>query len=470
MKGSTSPRLETSVCISDNLSTLPRQHNVRSHIRPVLLILALVFATFPRNLPAASLIRDADIEHALGELASPILRAAGLSTSRVGVYVVNDNNMNAFVLDPTAIYIHSGMILRLTSAAELQSVIAHEAAHIANGHLVRRATNMQATKNVMMLGMALSAVAGVASGRGDVASGVAIGMTSSAQRVFFGHTRAEESAADQSGVRFMAVAGVDPQGAVKVMELFAGQEALPASRQDVYAQSHPLSRDRLRQLKVLATKYSKGPRPDPQADYWFDRAKGKLSAFIRNPKWTFQRLNDSPAPDVRAMREAVAHHRQNQTKKALAAMDRARAARPGDPYYEELRGQILLESRNWGAAANAYAAAMKGDPRNPLIQAGYGHALLALGGADRTRQAIPYLERAVASDWRNSMALRDLGTAYAKSGNPGMGALVTADAHAMNGRTKEARILAKRAADLLPNGSAGWQRAQDVLNAVEDAE
>lgn len=442
---------------------------MRSIARVVVILFATLFVAEPRNASAATLIRDADIEHSLQQLAAPILRAAGLSPSRVGIYVVQDRNLNAFVLDNSGIYIHSGMILRLTRAAELQAVIAHEAAHIANGHIVRRGVNAQSARNVALLGMALSAAAGAATGQGAAAAGVALGVASSSQRVFFGHTRAEESAADQSGIRYMAAAGADTSGAVSVMELFSGQEALPERRQDIYARSHPLSRDRLRTLKGLAASYKKATKPDPAMEYWFDRAKGKLSAFTRNPKWTFQRSKESPAADVRAMREAVAFHRLNQTGKALASLDRARAARPGDPYYDELRGQILMESRNWGAAANAYAAAAQRAPRNSLILAGYGRALVALGGQQRYQQAVVYLERATASDWRNDLALRDLGTAYAKLGNRGMAALVTAEGHALRGRTKEARILAQRAADMLPGGSAGWRRAQDVLNAVKNA-
>ena len=443
---------------------------MRSTLRLVLCALALVIALGPRNGWAATLIRDPDIEHALKELAAPILRVAGLSPSRVGIYVIGDPSMNAFVLDPTAIYIHSGMILRLTKASELQAVIAHEAAHIANGHLVRRAANAQSARNVMLLGTALSVAAGAAGAGGAAASGIAMGMSSSAQRVFFGHTRAEESAADRSGMRFMAAAGVDTAGAVSVMELFSGQEALPVRRQDIYARSHPLSRDRLRTLKGLAQSYGKAGKPDPVAEYWFDRAKGKISAFQRNPKWTFKRVKDSPSADVRAMREAVAYHRLNQTSKALAALDRARQARPGDPYYDELRGQILLETRNFAAAANAYGAALNRAPKDPLIMAAYGRALVALGGKGRLQKAVPLLERSTARDWRNSQALRDLGAAYAKLGNRGMAALVTAEAHAMHGRTKDARVLAKRAADMLPRGSVGWQRAQDVLNAVKQNE
>ena len=36
------------------------------------------------------------------------------------------------------------LVLQLKSAAQLQSVIAHEAAHISNGHISRRLANAQA--------------------------------------------------------------------------------------------------------------------------------------------------------------------------------------------------------------------------------------------------------------------------------------------------------------------------------------
>jgi predicted Zn-dependent protease len=51
-----------------------------------------------------------------------------------------------------------------------------------------------------------------------------------------------------------------------------------------------------------------------------------------------------------------------------------------------------------------------------------------------------------------------------------MASLVTAERYALTGRMKDAGIHAKRAAGLLPRGSAGWQRAQDVLSAAETAE
>jgi predicted Zn-dependent protease len=55
-------------------------------------------------------------------------------------------------------------------------------------------------------------------------------------------------------------------------------------------------------------------------------------------------------------------------------------------------------------------------------------------------------------------------------GNRGMASVLTAERYAMAGRLKDARIHAERASDLLPRGSPGWQRAQDILVAAETAE
>ena len=79
------------------------------------------------------------------------------------------------------------------------------------------------------------------------------------------------------------------------------------------------------------------------------------------------------------------------------------------------------------------------------------------------------LEKACARDGRDAYVMRDLAAAYAKSGNNGMASLVTAERYALLGRLEDAEIHATRASGLLPNGSGGWQRAQDVLSAAKAA-
>ena len=124
--------------------------------------------------------------------------------------MIDDSSMNAFVIDADSIFIHSGLILRMDTPAMLQSVIAHEAAHIANGHLMRRPINARNARTAAALGTALAAVAGAAAGSGEFAVGAAAGLQGAALRSFFSHTRAEENAADASGMRFLRAAPSPP--------------------------------------------------------------------------------------------------------------------------------------------------------------------------------------------------------------------------------------------------------------------
>jgi predicted Zn-dependent protease len=355
----------------------------------------------------------------------------------------------------------------MDNAAMLQAVIAHEAAHIANGHITRRMANLGNARTVAGLGTALAVIAAAAGG-GEAAGAIAVGTQSAAIRAFLSHTRAEESSADQSGAGYMRSAGIPLSGMVQVFQLFRGQEVLSAGRQDPYVRSHPLSRDRLRTIEGYAAAYGEGAGSDSAKwDYWFARAKGKLTAFQRRPSWTLNRLGDSGYADVALMREAVARHRNSETKKALAAIDRAIALQPQDPFYHDLKGQILMETRNFKGATNAHARAVALRPNDGLLQAGYGRALLASGNP---RAALPALERARSVDFRDGTMLRDLSVAYAKTGDTGMASLVTAERYALRGSLEDAGIHAKRATGLLPEGSGPWQRAHDVLLAAERAE
>lgn len=432
-----------------------------SILRLTVALLLSVLLALPAH--AITLLRDADMEHGLKQIAAPILQAAGLNPNRVKILVVDDPNLNAFVVSQDAIFVHAGLISRLTSAPQLQGVLAHEAAHIANGHLTRRMTNLRVARTAAGLGLALAAVA-AASGSPDAASGIALGSASSAQRVFFKHTRSEEASADQSAVRYMRAAGVSPGALAQVMAIFRGQEALSERNQDPYVRSHPLSRDRLRAIDAYAATAPDLP-DDTTAAYWFERVKGKLNAYKR-PSWTLRRANESPYADVRAIRLAVAYHEGSRTKQALAAVDSAIATRPYDPFFHDLKGEILMETRNFNAAVAAYARAVQLAPRDALILAGYGRALLATG---QTGKALGVLEKSNAIDYRDGSMLRDLSVAYAKSGQTGMAALVTAERYALRGRLSDAGIHAKRASDLLARGSGPWQRAQDVLIAAERA-
>jgi predicted Zn-dependent protease len=426
-------------------------------VTAIFLLLTLSATAFAQG---RSLLRDPDIEHGLKELARPLIATAGLNPARIDILVINDDRMNAFVANDRLMVLHSGLIMRMDSAAELQAVIAHEVAHIANGHLARRQANARAASRVSAIGLAVGLAAALA-GDARAGSGAALGIASGANNVFLGHTRAEESSADASGLRYMAEVGIDPSAMVTVLNRFRGQEALSASRQDAYVRSHPLTRDRLRNVTARAGGFTPRDYDPAVADYWFNRTKGKLSAFLRNPSWTLRRVKASDTSDVGLMRRAVALHRKPDPKAANRAIEALAAKRPKDPYVAELQGQIYLEGGSVSKAVNAYGRAASLAPSNGLILAGYGRALLAANHRD----ALKVLRRARDRDPGNARLLRDLARSFAAAGDGGNASLATAERYVLLGRMNDAGIHAGRAVGLLPRGSPGWRRADEIVAA-----
>ena len=426
----------------------------------VRLVALVSFALYVQIAQAAGLLRDSDIEEGLSQLAAPVLIAAGLSPVSTKILVVNDDRLNAFVIDRRHIFLHSGLILRSKTPEMLQSVIAHEAAHIANGHIARRRQALQLTRNAANFGTALAVAVGAASGSAQAATGIALGIRGSATRKFLSHSRAEESSADQSALGYMVRSGINPMGMMDTLDMFVGQENLIVGRQDPYVRSHPLTRDRMRSVETMAMAHDDLPS-DPGMVYWHARVVGKLSAFQRAPSWTLGRIKNSHSEDIKHMRSAIAHGRAGQLNLAIQAIDRAIAQRPNDPFYQDLKAELYMRNRAFSQSARAYKKAHDMRPKDAIILAGYGRALLADG---QFSQALDILERSRVRDFRNSALLRDLGVAYSKLGKNAMASLVTAERYALQGRIKDAKVHANRAAAGLPVGSPSWQRAQDVVD------
>ena len=409
---------------------------------------------------SAGLLRDSDIEAGLSRIAAPVLIAAGLSPVSTKVFVVDDDRLNAFVIDRHHIFLHSGLILRSTTPEMLQSVIAHEAAHIANGHIARRRQALLLSRNTANFGMALAVAVGAASDLGEAATGIALGVRGSATRKFLSHSRAEESSADQSALGYMVRSGTNPMGMVETLDIFVGQENLVAGRQDPYVRSHPLTRDRMRSVATMAMAHD-DLSSDPNMVYWHARVIGKLSAFQRAPSWTLGRINDSLSEDIKHMRTAIAQGREGKLTSAIKSIDRALALRPADPFYQDLKAELYMRNRAFSKSARSYKKAHHLRPKDAIILAGYGRALLAEGKFSR---ALDILEQARVRDFRNSALLRDLGVAYSKLGKHAMASLVSAERYSLQGRIKDAKMHANRAAAGLPLGSPAWQRAQDIID------
>jgi len=428
---------------------------------------ALVALTAPQA-KALSLIRDAEIERTLARMSSPIFEAAGLTPSTVSIYIVNDRSLNAFVAGGRNMFLHTGLLTTLETPQQVIGVIAHEAGHLAGGHQARRRINLRNAQGPALVGLLAGIAVGVLGG-GDAGAAVALGAQNAITRDFLRHNRSEEASADQAAVSYLSRAGVDPSGLVDVLERFRGQEVFSLDNQDPYMLTHPLSTQRLQLLQQTVAAARVGPsRLDADTDYWFERMRAKIAGFLHSPARVLNDLEGQVETEPVLYAKAVALHRMPAPAESLAAVDRLLALRPDDPFYRELKGQLLFELGRAAEAVPEYRRAVEGAPGQPLILAGLGRALLALETPAADAEALEVLEAARRADTGDAAALRALAVAYSRAGDTGMATLATAERFALVGRMDDAILHAERAATLLGEGSPGWLRAQDILAMKDD--
>lgn len=419
----------------------------------------------PAQAQSRTFIRDAEIESTLRRLSDPIFQAAGLDPASIDIFLLQDGTLNAFVAGGRTMVLNTGLLQRFPQAETLIGVIAHETGHISGGHVTRRAAMARELRGPALMAVILGTAAAAAAGGGQAAAAAAIGGQGAVQRIMTAYTRAEEAAADQAAVSYMTRAGVDPEGMLAILRLFKGQEVFRSDRIDPYLLSHPLSSERISLLEDrIARSTARGATLDPQIAYWHERMRAKLDGFIDRPERVLARVQQSDQPDseFNLYRRAIAEHKAARADVALQTLDRLLRLRPDDPFYWELRGQILFESARPAEAIEPLRRAVALAPAEPLIAGLLGRALLAAGGPRAEAEALATLQRAARDDPGEPMLLRDLAQAYARAGDDGMAALTTAERMAMTGSPRDAAMMARRAMDLLPQGSPGWLRADDL--------
>jgi len=424
---------------------------------------ALAFAAQPAS--AQSILRDAETEALLQDMMDPLTEAAGMPRGSVDVVLVNDPSINAFVSGGQRIYVHSGLINAADSANEVQGVLAHELGHIAGGHIIGIYDAYGKAAKISLLSTLLGVAAALA-GAGEAAMGAMALGQQVALGTFLTFTRQQEASADAAGVQFLSTAGITGKGSISFFQKLQNEEFRRGySQRDeaTYQRSHPLSGDRISHLEA---DYRADPAwdrpPDPEQQARFERVKAKLFGYLATPAQTLNAypryLTGAPARYARA----YAYHKDAHIDEALAETDALVASDPGNAYFLELRGQILLESGRPGEALEALRRATEMSGNDPLIASTYGHALLATEDRSKLAEAEQVLRAAVGRDRENPFAWYQLGMVYGATGDIPRARLASAEQQIMSGRPREALQNAEAAEQSLPQGSTDWIRAGDV--------
>jgi predicted Zn-dependent protease len=431
-------------------------------IRAFLVAVAALLAPMPAV--AQSILRDAETEALFRDMSRPLVAAAGLDPKNVDVVLVNDPQVNAFVVGGQAVYLNSGLINAADSANQVQGVIAHELGHVAGGHAVINPGASAAT-NISLLSLLLGAAAAAAGG-GEAAMGVLMAGQQAAMGKFLAYTREQEASADAAGAQYLSKSGITGKGSLEFFKKLQGLEVRQGYRVqdgDQFYSTHPLTGER---IATLQETYQADPAwnkaPDPKLQERFTRIKAKLFGYLAEPADTLRVYpptdNSVPAHYARA----YAYHKDSQLDRATAETDALLMTAPDDPYFLELKGQILLEAGKPAEALEPLRRATQLTNNQPLIATTFGHALIATEDPKHFAEAQDVLRAAVSRDRENPFAWYQLGVIYAANGDMPRARLASAEQQVLNGQMREALASAQAAELGLPQQSPDWIRAQDI--------
>jgi predicted Zn-dependent protease len=434
-----------------------------------LLMVALILATIGVRPAYAqddqggpSALRDSETELLFKDISRPLIKAGGLDPNNVDVVLLNDSEINAFVDRGQVVYIQSGLLQAADNVNQLQGVIAHELGHVAGGHSIRLEQGAKAATGLSIATMVLGALA-IAAGAGDAAMGIMAAGQQAAMGKFLAFTRSQEASADAFAVKALRSAGVSGKGMLQFFAKLQNQEyRLAIYAKDSYDRTHPLDSERIQALEQNLKSDPAYNKPiDPDLEVRFERVKAKLWGFV-DPKQAVIKYPESNQSVPAHYARAYAYHIGGYPDKANAEADALLAKDPHDPFFLELKGQILLEGGKPLEAIAPLREAVARSGKMPLIAAMLGHALVATDDPKNFAEAKTVLKEAVNRDNEDPFAWYQLGVIYDREGDEARAALATAERSNLQNNPKLALASAQLAMKGIPPGSPDYLRAQDI--------
>ncbi|HAA92229.1 MAG TPA: peptidase [Rhodospirillaceae bacterium] len=415
-------------------------------------------------------VRDTEIENTIRVYSAPLFEAAGLDMGSVRIRLVLSQALNAFVAGGQRIFINTGLLTRAGNPSQVIGVLAHEIGHISGGHLSRIQEGLRNASTQSIIATVLGAAAAIAAGQPEGLAGAIIGGQALGQRTLFKYTQGMEQSADQAGVDFLERTGQSSKGLLEFLKILHKQSALYTDSRDPYASTHPLTLDRVRFLEnhVAKSRFSNVP-VSRQLTIMHARMRGKINGYVDDPARTLETYHAEDKGIEARYARAYAFMKLHKVREALAIVDQLITDSPKDPFFHELKGDILKDAGEVRRAIVSYRAAVKIIPWAALIRINLARMQLELNDPKLDDEVVMNIREALRYERELPIAWRQLATIYGRRGQTGKASLALAEEAMLRGDISRATLNAKRAIKSLPVGSPEHIRAQDIEKQVAQA-
>ena len=400
-------------------NTLTRISSISPYLRSCLYTWFVVFlflCSFKTQ--AAGIINDEEVETVINQMARPIFLAAGVNPEEIKFYIVLDQSVNAFVYGGRNIFINTGLITLFNDPDVLKGVIAHELGHITGGHIARREEQIKRLLPQFLFTNLLG-VAAMLGGAGELGSAILSGSSHSLERSMLRHSRENESSADQAAFQYLQRSHNSNAGLLKLLQYFQ-TEKRHFDQLNPYASTHSIDSERISAVKLSVANSSNQYQSSNEEKRQYAMIVAKLRGFIEPVDNIIKHDQKDLDPTARKYELAVALFRKPDLKAALAKMNELILEESKNPYFYELKGQMLFENGYVKESAIAYKTAAELLPSSYLIKLEYAVALINEPDSKNNgdMQAALNILQYVAYKQPNSLwVYRNLAIAYGKLGD-----------------------------------------------------
>ena len=226
--------------------TVPITGRRQLNLLPAAQEMQLGFNSFQQTKSTVPISHDPTVNALVQRVGKRIAAVADLPGAQWEFVVFESKEANAFCLPGGKVGVYTGILPITRDEAGLATVIGHEVAHAVARHGAERVSEgMLIQGGGQLLGAAMSA----SDPQVQALTTAAYGLGAQLGRTL-PHSRAQESEADQIGLRYMARAGYDPAEAVGFWQRFASFNASRGGGGTPwFLRTHPLDETRIQQIR-----------------------------------------------------------------------------------------------------------------------------------------------------------------------------------------------------------------------------
>jgi beta-barrel assembly-enhancing protease len=325
----------------------------------------------------APLISDPLLDEYIQDLGNRLVAQADDVKFSFKFFLINSLEINAFAFFGGHVAVHTGLIINAKNESELASVLAHEVSHVTQRHLARSMEERQKSSPLQIasaLGGLLLAMANPEAGMAAITAS-----TAAAQQSSINYTRQNEKEADRIGIRILAAAGFDPNGASAFFSTLTEKNRLK-SRPMAFLMTHPLPESRVADARSRAATYNVGVVPE---NLNFHLAQARILArYYANPGRNIEYFSSVLNKETYIFKQAaqyglaLSYLADEQYVAAQDLMAQLLVQDPDNLFYLDVYTDIAIATKQYAQAIERLSAQRLHTPHNQVLALNLANVLI----------------------------------------------------------------------------------------------